>query len=225
MLALKYSLRVVGVEMSKHNAKVAAKRAKVALKTVSKEKKEMGVLWRQAYDMCRRHRIRRVFRAWRGPRSCDRCCTSYSSSSSSEGRRENVPSKDATSWIKNKDSGGVRSIPVFIGPDTTPDDLWKFVGVHKREDRAVLVGLHPCGDLSCALLRLFMRGGFKGMCLVSCCYHLLRQEQNKCTYRNFPTSNHLLKRRADASPIGQCSFNLACHMFRMYTAVYSNLLK
>ena len=211
MLALKYSLRVVGVEMSKHNAKVAAKRAKVALKTVSKQKKQMGLLWRRAYEMCRRHRMRRAFRAWRGPRACDLCCAPPPPRSN---EKICVPTNTTTSWIKNEDLGGVRSVPVFIGPDTSPEDLWNFVGAHRRDDRAVLVGLHPCGDLSCALLRLFVRGGFKGMCLVSCCYHLLKQEQNKATFRNFPMSNHLLKRRADASPIGSCSFNLACHMFR-----------
>ena len=107
MLALKYSLRVVGVEMSKHNAKVAAKRAKVALKTVSKQKKQMGLLWRRAYEMCRRHRMRRAFRAWRGPRDCDHCCPPPR-----RRRNEKKTKKSVTSWIKNEDSGGVRSVRI-----------------------------------------------------------------------------------------------------------------
>ena len=109
MLALKYSLRVVGVEMSKHNAKVAAKRAKVALKTVSKQKKQMGLLWRRAYEMCRRHRMRRAFRAWRGPRDCDHCCPPPR-----RRRNEKKTKKSVTSWIKNEDSGGVRSVRISL---------------------------------------------------------------------------------------------------------------
>eukprot|EP00939_MAST-03C_sp_MAST-3C-sp1_P002742 g2742.t1 len=57
---------------------------------------------------------------------------------------------------------------------------------------AMLVGLHACGDLSPAILRLFVgchrrkegtltstssgegNAGFQGICLVPCCYHLMR---------------------------------------------------
>jgi hypothetical protein len=225
MLALKYSLRVVGVEMSSHNAKVATKRAVDTLETVTKRKKQNGVLWREAYQMCRRHRLRRVFREWRGPRPGDDKDKVLLKKVSKSTPKQVM----GTKWIENekKTGGGVKSVPVFIGPDTSPQDLWKFVGTHRDDDdeddnNAILVGLHPCGDLSCAILRLFVDARqtkktrvFKGMCLVSCCYHLLQQQDKKHgTYRNFPMSKHLLKRRADASPIGQASFNLACHMFR-----------
>ena len=37
---------------------------------------------------------------------------------------------------------------------------------------AVLVGLHACGELSCATIKLFASNtSIHGMCLISCCYH------------------------------------------------------
>ena len=143
--------------MSKHNAKVAAKRAKVTLKTVSKQKKQMGLLWRRAYEMSRRHRMRRAFRAWRGPRACDLCCAPPYLEEMRRFACRQTPRRVGSRmriwvvFVRYPYSSDPTRLPRFV----------EFVGAHRRDDRAVLVGLHPCGDLSCALLRLFVRGVFK----------------------------------------------------------------
>ena len=49
---------------------------------------------------------------------------------------------------------------------------------------AVLVGLHACGDLSVGTLNLFASNpSIHGVCLISCCYHKMKQFPVSKTYQ------------------------------------------
>lgn len=52
---------------------------------------------------------------------------------------------------------------------------------------AVLIGLHPCGDLGSNVCRIFRRSAARGLLLVSCCWHAL-------TPHGFPLSRALQRR-------------------------------
>ncbi|XP_062597462.1 probable methyltransferase-like protein 25 [Saccostrea cucullata] len=62
------------------------------------------------------------------------------------------------------------------------------IGVENSElDTCLLIGLHCCGDLTPAMLRMYLEVTFvKGLCCVSCCYHRMTKHGSK--YTHFPMS-------------------------------------
>lgn len=68
----------------------------------------------------------------------------------------------------------------LTGNDVTKSDVY----------RCLLIGLHCCGDLTPAMLKVYSEADFvRGLCCVSCCYHRMVSEEG--TYPHFPMSKEL----------------------------------
>lgn len=213
-LAMLYGLSVVGVEMSTHNATVASARAETlwARKDVKTRGERWRYVWSSAKAFDRKRRLRRVWRAWTGR---DVVCPPARSPPPSRRRRpRNV--------VACANGGSVSSVAVRIDADTDLPLPPSFESKSQDDEkRAVLIGLHSCGDLSATAIRLFIkqRTRFAGLALVSCCYHLLnthycgardgKHVRGPDGYENFPMSDHLAKR--DTTWMRFNLLNLACH--------------
>ncbi|KAK7466607.1 hypothetical protein BaRGS_00033406 [Batillaria attramentaria] len=94
--------------------------------------------------------------------------------------------------------------------------------------RVCLIGLHCCGDLTPALLRLFERVEFiRAVCCVSCCYHKMQLIPGTDQFHNFPMSkaakdvytamqvkSQRTQEHAPTSFISPCSLRLAAQETR-----------
>lgn len=68
----------------------------------------------------------------------------------------------------------------LTGSDVPKDDVY----------RCLLIGLHCCGDLTPAMLKVYSDTDFvRGLCCVSCCYHRMVSQENR--YLHFPMSKEL----------------------------------
>ncbi|ELP90639.1 hypothetical protein EIN_022580, partial [Entamoeba invadens IP1] len=68
------------------------------------------------------------------------------------------------------------SYTAFLTAETTSSEFCDIAKLH--EESVLLTGLHPCGDLTPTLLRMFQGiPEIKSVCMVGCCYHKLTENK------------------------------------------------
>ncbi|KAB0802781.1 hypothetical protein PPYR_04967 [Photinus pyralis] len=93
-----------------------------------------------------------------------------------------------------------KQVTQFVTEDTDFEQLISDIFL-QRSTNFGLVGLHTCGDLAAACIKMYNRNNnLKTLCNVSCCYNLLNEEfesvNSKSTHSfGFPLSAHLRNKR------------------------------
>lgn len=80
-----------------------------------------------------------------------------------------------------------------------------------------IVGLHPCGNLTAILLKLFLRiKEAKFLNIIGCCYMKLTTSTEGAQFKGYPLSRYLLNRPEPLSELSYEAREAACHAIENY---------
>ncbi|RCN30428.1 hypothetical protein ANCCAN_23797 [Ancylostoma caninum] len=92
--------------------------------------------------------------------------------------------------------------------------FWNIIQPIYSGQKALLIGLHPCGDLSASILRIFTRSPkVTTMILFGCCYHKLStaEEEANCSQADSGELGFPLSAKYRWKSLSYAARDLACH--------------
>ncbi|EAL43690.1 hypothetical protein conserved [Entamoeba histolytica] len=96
---------------------------------------------------------------------------------------------------KGKELSRAEGYTAFLTAQTTPEEFKSIAKL--KDEKVMLTGLHPCGDLTPTLMRFFKAiPQIKTVCMVGCCYHKLT-ENPKSLSRCFDQNQDEIVKEAD----------------------------